>query len=317
MNYGTAKPRMAYNFSDAKLLIVGDIMLDRYWFGDSTRLSPEAPVPIVLVQSVQETPGGAANVAVNAANLGPYVSLLSVAGDDAEGRLLEEMLQERQVRCMVLRDKKLQTIVKLRILARHQQVVRADFEQRPASELLLPLVDQFKQQAPQHRTVIFSDYGKGGLIHLSQMMAVARQNNMQILVDPKGLDYLPYHGANVVTPNRAEFAQVAGAWSSESDFERRAFALRDQLELGALLVTRSEEGMSLFAGSRHVRIPARAKDVYDVSGAGDTVIAILGAAIGAGYDIEHAAHIANAGAGVVVGKMGTCPITLEELNETL
>lgn len=310
-------PQTTYNFSDARLLIVGDIMLDRYWMGDSTRLSPEAPVPVVLVQSVRDTPGGAANVAVNAANLGPQVSLLSVSGDDPEGRRLEEMLQESGVRCTVLRQKQLQTIVKLRIIARHQQVVRADFEQRPAGELLLPLVDLFKQQAPDHQTVIFSDYGKGGLVHLAQMMTVARGHAMKILVDPKGSDYRPYHGASVVTPNRAEFAQVAGIWSDESDFERRAFRLRDELELGALLVTRSEEGMSLFLEGRHVRIQARAKDVFDVSGAGDTVIAILGAAIGAGHDIEHAAHIANAGAGVVVGKMGTCPITLDELIESL
>ncbi|RQT14705.1 D-glycero-beta-D-manno-heptose-7-phosphate kinase [Burkholderia contaminans] len=304
---------MSLNLSNAAVLVAGDVMLDRYWFGDTTRISPEAPVPVVHVSKVHSTAGGAANVAVNIANLGATSSLISVIGTDAAGQDLLEVLQATRVRCEFLRDANFQTTVKLRVLARGQQVVRADFEQKPDHELLLPIVDLFDTQLDAHQAVVFSDYGKGGLSHLLDMMRIARERDKIILVDPKGTDYSAYRGATLLTPNRDEFAQVAGSWSSEEDFEQKAFALCTNLDLRALLVTRSEEGMSLFVNGHHTRISAQAREVYDVSGAGDTVIATLAVALANGYTLEDAARLANRAAGVVVGKVGTAPITLDEL----
>jgi rfaE bifunctional protein kinase chain/domain len=303
--------------ASASVIVAGDVMLDRYWFGDSTRISPEAPVPVVHVQRTRDVAGGAGNVAINVANLGAKTALLSVVGDDQDGRCLQSLLETSNVQCTFLCDPALQTTVKLRIISRNQQIVRADFEQRPDHELLLPLVTRFREKLKSANTVIFSDYGKGGLAHLRLMMQDARVEGATILIDPKGSDYSAYQGATVITPNREEFAQVAGNWIDEADFERRAFELRDRLELAALLVTRSEEGMSLFFQSRHIRIPAQAREVYDVSGAGDTVIATMAAALGANQDIESAARLANVAAGIVVGKVGTAPIALEELRQHL
>ncbi|WP_048242952.1 D-glycero-beta-D-manno-heptose-7-phosphate kinase, partial [Burkholderia cepacia] len=308
---------MNLNFSTSSVLVAGDVMLDRYWFGDTTRISPEAPVPVVHVSRVHTTAGGAANVAVNIANLGARTSLISVVGADAAGQDLTNILEVSNVNCQFLRADDFSTVVKLRLLARGQQVVRADFEERPERELLLPLVDLFAAELGNHATVLFSDYGKGGLCHLRNMMEHALGNDKIILIDPKGSDYSAYRGATLLTPNRDEFSQVAGHWSSESDFERKAFRMCDELELKALLVTRSEEGMSLFVDGRHTRIKAEAREVYDVSGAGDTVIATLAAALSSGYGFEDAAYVANRAAGVVVGKVGTAPITLDELKYAL
>ncbi|WP_082717237.1 MULTISPECIES: D-glycero-beta-D-manno-heptose-7-phosphate kinase [Burkholderia] len=305
---------MTANFSSAKVLVAGDVMLDRYWFGDTRRISPEAPVPVVLVRDVRTTPGGAANVAVNVANLGAKTMIMSVVGADAAGDDLVELLQKSNIRCGFHRDSRFQTTIKLRLLARGQQVVRADFEERPDHELLLPLISSFEAALDGYSVVVFSDYGKGGLAHLRTMMQMARKQGKIVLVDPKGADYSPYEGATLLTPNREEFAMVVGTPSSEADFESKAFALRDRLGFKALLVTRSEEGMSLFIDDRHIRIPAQAREVYDVSGAGDTVIATMAVALGAGCGMEDAAHVANRAAGIVVGKVGTAPISLEELN---
>jgi rfaE bifunctional protein kinase chain/domain len=305
------------DFSNAKIIVVGDVMLDRYWFGDSTRLSPEAPVPVVVVETIRDTAGGAANVAMNVANLGAQAEIFSVLGRDQEGEILRTLLETQNVTCRFVQHDLLKTIVKLRLIVRNQHIVRADFERKPDLEQLLPVVNMFRTTLRGDDTVIFSDYGKGGLGHVSEMLQFARNMGVKVLIDPKGADYSAYRGANVMTPNRAEFAQVAGHWSSEADFERRAFALRDQLELEALLVTRSEEGMSLFINGRHVYIQAQAREVFDVSGAGDTVIAVLGTALGAGFELEHAARLANAAASIVVGKLGTYPITLKELNASL
>jgi rfaE bifunctional protein kinase chain/domain len=301
------------DFSSVSLIVVGDVMLDRYWVGDATRISPEAPVPVVLVESTRDVAGGAGNVAANAANLGAATTLLSVVGDDDNGRTLQALLETGGVQCRFLRDRSLPTTVKLRVLARNQQIVRIDFERRPNHELMFPVVDLFRTALETSRMVIFSDYGKGGLAHVAQMCPLARASGATVLVDPKVVDYSIYRGANVITPNRREFADVVGMWDSEAEFERRGFALRDELALDSLLVTRSEEGMSLFLETRHVRIPAHAREVFDVSGAGDTVIATLAVALGAGYDMEQAARLANIAAGIVVSKVGTSPITLEEL----
>jgi rfaE bifunctional protein kinase chain/domain len=272
-------------------------------------------VPVVQVHSIQDMPGGAANVAMNVSGLGASTTLLSLVGDDQDGQILDNMLTSSNVHCVFLRDKSLRTTVKVRVLARHKQVVRADFEQRPDHELLLPLVDMFAEQVKACNVVVFSDYGKGGLTHMAKMMEHAIMAGRAILVDPKGTDYSAYRCATCITPNRHEFSMVVGSWVSESDFERRAFGLRDHLELGSLLVTRSEDGMSLFLGSRHIRIHSQARQVFDVSGAGDTVIATMGAAIGAGMGIDDAAYLANTAAGIVVGKLGTSSITLKELEE--
>jgi rfaE bifunctional protein kinase chain/domain len=306
---------MHLDFREAQVLVVGDVMLDRYWFGDSTRISPEAPVPVVQVESIHEVAGGAANVAINNVNLGGRTTLLSVVGNDQEGHILETLLTHSKVHCVLHCEQSLRTTVKVRLIARHQQIVRADFEQRLDHEVLLPLLDLFYEQVMTSNVVIFSDYGKGGLAHIRLMIEHAQKADITILVDPKGSDYSAYHGATVITPNKDEFAMVVGRWSDEADFERRGFALRDHLGLEALLVTRSEEGMSLFLGSRHVHISAHVHQVFDVSGAGDTVIATMAAAIGSGFDIESAARVANTAAGIVVGKVGTTPITLGELQK--
>lgn len=299
--------------SHARIIVAGDVMLDRYWYGEATRISPEAPVPVVHCHNIREAPGGAANVASNVAHLGAKAVLLSVVGDDREGIVIEDILRSYDVDPVLLRDPSVPTTVKVRVIAQNQQVVRVDFEGRPDHELLLPLVNLFCERLNSIDAVIFSDYRKGGLAHVQHMMDGARRAGVPILVDPKGEDYSSYRGATSITPNREEFALVAGRWDSEKDFERRAFALRDSLGLVSLLVTRSEEGMSLFVGERHIRIPTHAREVFDVSGAGDTVIATMATAIAAGYDIETAARIANIAAGIVVSKLGTVPITIEEL----
>lgn len=227
------------------------------------------------------------------------------------------ILDSARVNCHFLEADDFPTVVKLRLLARGQQVVRADFEERPERELLIPLIDIFSKQVIDHSVVVFSDYGKGGLCHLQSMMEMALAKRKIVLVDPKGSDYSAYRGATLLTPNRDEFALVAGRWSSNSEFEKKAFKLCDELQLKALLVTRSEEGMSLFSNGKHLHIKAEAREVYDVSGAGDTVIATLAVALSDGYSLEDAAFVANRAAGVVVGKVGTAPITLEELEHSL
>lgn len=305
------------NFSKAHVLVAGDVMLDRYWHGDSTRISPEAPVPVVRIGNVKEVPGGAANVALNIAGLGGHCDLLSTVGHDREGDVLEGLLRASGVDPVLLRDPSLPTTVKLRIVARNQQMLRADFEGRPNHETMLPLVELFANALKLANSVAFSDYGKGGLTHLKPMMDAAERSGVPILVDPKGADYSSYKGATVVTPNQDEFELVTGPWHDEYEFEKRAFALRDTLQLVALLVTRSEEGMSLFLGSQHIRIPAQAVEVYDVSGAGDTVVATMATAMAVGKGIEESARLANAAAGIVVAKTGTSPITLGELESRI
>ena len=301
------------DFSHSHVLVAGDVMLDRYWYGDTTRISPEAPVPVVHVRNVKEAPGGAANVALNITSLGAHSTLLSIIGDDQDGRILEDLLYQHGIDSVLLRDCTLPTTVKLRLIAQQQQIVRADFEERPDHEMMLPMIDSFCERVSSTMAVIFSDYGKGGLTHLRQMMDCATKNNVPVLIDPKGVDYSVYHGATTITPNSDEFERVVGHWSNEADFEQRAFTLRDRLELDFLLVTRSEKGMSLFLDSEHIHIPTQARDVFDVSGAGDTVIATMATAMAAGHDIESAARIANTAAGIVVGKSGTMPITIQEL----
>ena len=297
----------------ARVLVVGDVMLDRYWFGDVERISPEAPVPVVRIARAEERPGGAANVARNITALGARADLVSATGDDEPADALARMLAAEGVTASFLRDAPLTTPVKLRVIGRRQQLLRIDFERPPPRELLAASLADFDALLGPADAVVLSDYGKGGLAHIATMIERARAAGKPVLVDPKGDDWGGYRGATLVTPNRAELAQVAGRWRDEADLARRAQALIAELDLGALLVTRSEEGMTLFSPRGAQSIPAQAREVFDVSGAGDTVIATLGALLAAGAPLEHAVAIANRAAGIVVGKLGTATVSPDEL----
>ncbi len=304
---------MLPNFEKARVLVVGDVMLDRYWFGEVSRISPEAPVPVVHVSKTEERPGGAANVARNAAALGAQVSLLSVAGMDEAGDSLARLLQSENVAVVLHRDAGLDTTIKLRVVGRQQQLLRIDFETTPGHEVLLNKLNDFERMLKDADVVILSDYGKGGLKHIVQMIALARAAGKPVLVDPKGEDYARYRGASLLTPNRGEFRQVAGGWQDDAELTSKAESLRRELDLDALLVTRSEEGMTLYRAGEALHEPALAREVYDVSGAGDTVIATLATMLAVGADYAEAVHVANVAAGIVVGKLGTAVVQREEL----
>lgn len=297
----------------SRLLVVGDVMLDRYWFGEVERISPEAPVPVVKIARSEERPGGAANVARNIAALGAHATLLSVAGDDEAATTLARLVAQEGIECRFQRDSTIATTVKLRVIGRQQQLLRIDFETAPSHEVLATKLAEFERLVAASDLVVLSDYGKGGLAHIVRMIASAKAVAKRVLVDPKGEEWERYRGATLLTPNRAEFRQVVGRWRDEQDMSERAQRLRESLALEALLVTRSEEGMSLYTSAGTLTIPAQAREVYDVSGAGDTVIATLGTLIAAGAPLADAVRIANEAAGVVVGKLGTAVVTPSEL----
>jgi rfaE bifunctional protein kinase chain/domain len=301
----------------ARILVVGDVMLDRYWFGEVSRISPEAPVPVVKVGRAEERPGGAANVARNAAALGARAALLSVVGRDEPGAKLATLLQAEQVQARLHQDGSIDTTVKLRVVARQQQLLRIDFETTPSREVLLDKLADYREMLGQCDIVVLSDYGKGGLTHISQMIELAREQGRKILVDPKGEDYSRYAHATMITPNRTELRDVVGSWRNEQELETKAQSLRRELGLEALLVTRSEEGMTLFQEGAVRHEPAKAREVYDVSGAGDTVIATLAVMVGAGAALEEAVRVANYAAGIVVGKLGTAVVHADELQRAL
>jgi len=302
------------SFKGARILVVGDVMLDRYWFGDVHRISPEAPVPVLKVSRVEERPGGAANVARNIASLGAHCTLLSVVGADEAGDCLQRLLTEQGgVDALLHRDEGFSTIVKLRAIARQQQLLRIDFETPPSHEVLKAKLEEFKGKLPDCDVVILSDYGKGGLAHIAEMIRLARASGKKVLVDPKGDDYARYQGATLLTPNRSEFHDVAGSWGSEAELNIKAEKLRTELDLEALLVTRSEEGMSLFRAGSVLHEPTQAREVFDVSGAGDTVIATLAVMLASGAELDDAVRIANRAAGIVVGKLGTAVVSREEI----
>lgn len=305
------------DFSRVRVLVVGDVMLDRYWFGDVNRISPEAPVPVVLVRRTEERPGGAANVARNITALHGAATLLSVVGTDEAGASLEALLERERVRHMLHRDASLSTTVKLRVIGHQQQLLRIDFERAPSHEVLAAKLDQYESLVDEADAIVLSDYGKGGLAHVSRMIEIARAHGKPVLADPKGADYARYRGATLLTPNRAEFREVAGRWSDEEDLARRAQALRQSLDLEALIVTRSEEGMSLFTADESGHEPTQAREVYDVSGAGDTVIGVLALMVASGADLHAAMRVANHAAGIVVGKLGTAVVSREELLASL
>ncbi|KND60118.1 ADP-heptose synthase / D-glycero-beta-D-manno-heptose 7-phosphate kinase [Candidatus Burkholderia verschuerenii] len=299
--------------SAARVLVVGDVMLDRYWFGDVNRISPEAPVPVVRVQKKEDRLGGAANVARNAAALGAQAGLLCVVGHDEPGERIVELLGESKVNGYMERDPALPTTIKLRVLSRQQQLLRVDFEDAPNHEVLRACSDRFTELLPQHDVVLMSDYAKGGLTHVTEMIGEAKRAGKPVLVDPKGDDWERYRGATLMTPNRAELRDVIGSWKSEEDLLDRVTKLRAELDLTALLLTRSEEGMTLFTDSQVVHTSAEAREVYDVSGAGDTVIATVATMLGAGVPLVDTIVYANRAAGIVVGKLGTATVDYTEL----
>lgn len=296
-----------------RLLVVGDVMLDRYWFGAVERISPEAPVPVVHVQREQDRLGGAANVALNVKTLGGQVTLLCMLGIDDGAKRLHQLLSEHGVNAVLGEDASLQTIVKLRVIGRNQQLLRIDFEQEPDHEVLAQMLSDFQRELTRHDVVLFSDYGKGGLAHIPRMIELARAAGKPVLVDPKGSDYARYAGASVITPNRSELMQVVGSWLSESDLEHKAQQLRQQLGLQALVLTRSEEGMSLYEANQVSHFKAQVREVADVIGAGDTVIATLALMLACGLPLQQAMEISNRAGGLVVAKFGTSTLSYEEL----
>ncbi|WP_395685672.1 D-glycero-beta-D-manno-heptose-7-phosphate kinase [Caenimonas koreensis] len=299
----------------ARVLVVGDAMLDRYWHGAVDRISPEAPVPVVKVNREEERIGAAANVAYNVVTLGAQASFLGVVGDDEAGKRLEALLKQTGISTHLKRDAGLKTTVKLRVIGRQQQLLRMDFESEPDHEALGMQTETFTQIAPQHDAVLFSDYGKGGLAHIGEMISEARARKQAVLIDPKGSDYSRYSGATVITPNRAELQQVVGHWRDDAELTLRAQRLRDDLHLDSLLVTLGEDGMTLFDANGQLHVGAQAREVFDVTGAGDTVIATLATLVAAGVSLRDAMPLANKAGGIVVGKFGTATVSYEELFE--
>jgi rfaE bifunctional protein kinase chain/domain len=298
----------------ARVLVVGDVMLDRYWFGDVARISPEAPVPVVLLQSEEDLPGGAANVARNCAALGAHTRLLSVVGPDDAGRRLGKLLKKEGVEASLRTDRAIRTTQKLRIIGqRRHQLLRIDMETSPSSEVLASKLDDFRKALPGCDVVLLSDYGKGGLAHIATMIREARKARKPVLVDPKGEDYSRYKGATLVTPNLSELRVVVGSWKSEKELAQKAQALREKLQLEALLLTRGENGMSLYRRVRSLNVKAEKREVSDVTGAGDTVIAALAVMLAAGETLESAVRMANRAGGIKVTKFGAATVTRQEL----
>jgi rfaE bifunctional protein kinase chain/domain len=301
------------HLSQARVLVVGDVMLDRYWYGAVDRISPEAPVPVVRITREEERPGGAANVAFNVVTLGAQASLLTVVGEDEASHKLEALVAQTGIQTYFGRDAQLKTTVKLRVIGRQQQLLRLDFENTPKNEVLATQTATFMELLPSHQAVLFSDYGKGGLAHVSDMIARAVEAGKPILIDPKGSDYSRYQQATVITPNRVELQQVIGVWQDEPDLQTKVQNLRQQLGLQAVLLTRSEEGMTLFDAQGRLDVKAQAREVFDVTGAGDTVIATLATLVAAGLSLRDALPWANRAGGLVVGKFGTATVSYEEL----
>jgi D-glycero-beta-D-manno-heptose-7-phosphate kinase len=307
-------PQLLGRIRDRRVLVVGDAMLDRYWYGGVERISPEAPVPVIAVTKADERPGGAANVARNVRALGAACRLLSITGDDTDADKLERLLGEDRIECTLYRDKLVNTTVKLRVISRNQQLIRIDFESPASKDARVKLLDYYLAHLREHHVVIVSDYGKGGLGYVQEMITAAHEASVPVVVDPKGDDYSGYRGATLITPNRKEFEHVAGRFRDDAELERKATDLVAELNLGGLLVTRGEEGMSLIeASGRRIHMPAHAREVYDVTGAGDSVIACIGCTYAAGGELEDALMLANVAAGIVVGKLGAAVATPDEI----
>jgi len=299
--------------SHSRVLVVGDVMLDRYWFGEVERISPEAPVPVVRVARREDRLGGAANVARNVAALGGHVTLVGVLGEDEAGDSVRRLSAEAGIQAELVADPSLHTTLKMRVLGRQQQLLRVDFEQHPAQAALDNVDAAFARHLANHDIVVLSDYAKGVLARVESLIALARNAGVPVLVDPKGHDYARYRGATLVTPNRSEMQEAVGRWNSEAELTDRAQRLRADLDLEALLVTRSEQGMTLFTGTGRDHIDAQAHEVFDVSGAGDTVLATLAVSRAIDLPWVDAMGWANKAGGIAVGKLGTSIVTAAEL----
>ncbi|MEC5344469.1 bifunctional D-glycero-beta-D-manno-heptose-7-phosphate kinase/D-glycero-beta-D-manno-heptose 1-phosphate adenylyltransferase HldE [Brenneria populi] len=306
------------DFRRAGVLVVGDVMLDRYWYGPTSRISPEAPVPVVKVDTIEERPGGAANVAMNIASLGALSRLVGLTGIDDAARALSAKLNEVNVKCDFVSVPTHPTITKLRVLSRNQQLIRLDFEEGFDGVDPRPMIERIQQALPNIGALVLSDYAKGALTHVQEMIRTAKAAGVPVLIDPKGTDFSRYRGATLLTPNLSEFEAVAGRCKNEEELVARGMQLVADYQLSALLITRSEQGMTLLQpGKTPLHLPTQAQEVYDVTGAGDTVIGVLAAALAAGNPLEEACFLANAAAGVVVGKLGTSTVTPIELENAI
>lgn len=301
-----------------RVTVIGDVMLDRYWYGSSSRISPEAPVPVVNVERYENRAGGAANVALNLSALGIACDIIGIVGKDEQADVLKDLLKEKNIETRFIEEADLPTITKLRILSRHQQLLRVDFEKGYEGVDQGRMMQTLRQSLRDTNVVICSDYGKGALSSVKNMIAECRRLNIKVLVDPKGVDFSRYEGATLLTPNMSEFEAVVGKVKDNDDLERKALKLIKDFNLEALLVTRSEDGMSLVVpGKPALHIPTYAREVYDVTGAGDTVIATLGACLASGCDLPTACAVANRAGGIVVGKLGTSTVTPAELHDEI
>lgn len=306
------------DFSKARVLVVGDLMLDRYWQGSTARISPEAPVPIVHVTQRDERPGGAGNVALNIAALGAQVAVDGLVGDDHGGDALQAFLRNAAIECRFERVPALTTIVKLRVLSRHQQLIRLDFEDGFYQHDAQPLTDRVTQALAASDVVVLSDYAKGTLARVDALIRAARAAGKPVLVDPKGKNFDIYKGATLLTPNLSEFTAIVGECHDDTELVEKGKRLREHLHLDALLITRGEHGMTLLQkGHDPLHLPARAREVFDVTGAGDTVIGVLAAALAAGTSLRDATALANVAAGITVGKLGAATVSPDEIRAAL
>ena len=304
-------------FGAARIIVIGDVMLDRYWSGQASRISPEAPVPVVKVKDIEDRIGGAGNVALNIAKLGGKVILLGVVGDDNESQILKQLLEAAGVVCDFVVEKSLRSICKLRVMAQHQQLIRLDFEDAPINFDRDLLKKALIRYLPENDVVVFSDYGKGTLGEISMYINEARRAGVKVLVDPKGVDYQRYSGADLITPNLAELQAVVGICENEQNLIEKGRALLSRYQIPTLLLTRGEAGMTLIQKDQVHSLPAQAKDVFDVTGAGDTVIAVMALGVSVGIPVSESMYLANLAGGIVVGKLGTSTVTLQELSRAM
>jgi D-beta-D-heptose 7-phosphate kinase/D-beta-D-heptose 1-phosphate adenosyltransferase len=307
----------APDFTEARIIVIGDVMLDRYWSGQAARISPEAPVPVVRVKAIEDRVGGAGNVALNIAKLGGKVTLLSVVGDDAEGEILRRLLEAEGVDCDFVVEPEIRSICKLRVMAQHQQLIRIDFEETALQFDSAALLAKLVEHLPKNNTVVFSDYGKGTLADVATYINKAKQAGIKVLVDPKGVDYQRYTQADLITPNLSELQAVVGISEHEDDLIEKGRALLEHYQIPTLLLTRGEAGMTLIQDNQVHSLPAQAKDVFDVTGAGDTVIAVMALGVALDMALYDAMYLANLAGGIVVGKLGTSTVSMQELTRAM
>ena len=306
------------NLNKAKVLIVGDIMLDQYWLGETARISPEAPVPIVNIQNMEHRLGGAANVAMNVYGLGASATLVGVVGNDDNADKVFDLLNSTTIESKIIQRKDFKTSTKLRVVSRNQQLLRLDYENDNYKIDNSDVIKVCARLIPKHDAVVISDYSKGTVNQIEEIIEISCNENKIVIVDPKGENFNKYNNASIITPNYSEFRQIAGTCKDEIELEHKATQLCEDLNLDALLITRSEKGMSLFAQGQQPRhFPTQAKEVYDVTGAGDTVVGLLASAMASNYSLIDAVKIANLGAGIAVSKLGTVSVTVNELDSTL